>query len=135
VLSLGEASLSLGDELMEFDPARYADVASRVLRRGDWLHLVGRNGPFINEPPLMIWALAMAVLGPTSEAARLPSPMFAVLAVVGTFVLGRRLEAGRLGALVLAIAFSPRGSTWLVAGGLAVRRGGCAPVPSPRLRS
>jgi 4-amino-4-deoxy-L-arabinose transferase-like glycosyltransferase len=96
VLSLGEASLSLGDELMEFDPARYADVASRVLRRGDWLHLVGRNGPFINEPPLMIWALAMAVL---------------------------------------AIAFSPRGSTWLVAGGLAVRRGGCAPVPSPRLRS
>ena len=38
-LCLCVAVLSLGDEVMEFDPAQYADVAARILVRGDWLHL------------------------------------------------------------------------------------------------
>lgn len=103
-LCLCVAALSLGDEVMEFDPAQYADVAARILVRGDWLHLQDMNGPFINKPPLMIWAqaMAMAVLGPTSVAARLPAILFAALTVLGTFFVGRRLQDVRLGAVAAA---------------------------------
>lgn len=104
-LCLAPALMSLGDEVMEVDPAQYADVASRVVRSGDWLHLEDMNGPFINKPPLMIWAQAatMEVLGPTSLAARLPALSFAVLAVLGTFLIGRRLGGERQGAVAAAL--------------------------------
>ena len=105
VLCLSPALASLGDELMDVDPAQYADVAARIVSSGDWLHLEDMNGPFINKPPLVLWAeaLAMEVLGPTSLAARLPALGFALLAVLGTFFLGLELADRRLGALAAAL--------------------------------
>jgi 4-amino-4-deoxy-L-arabinose transferase-like glycosyltransferase len=63
------------------------------------------NGPFINKPPLMLWtqAVTMSVLGPTSVAARLPALLFAILAVLGTFLVGRELVDRRHGAVAAAL--------------------------------
>ncbi|MEW6434603.1 MAG: glycosyltransferase family 39 protein [Myxococcota bacterium] len=104
-LCLSPAIFSLGDEVMEVDPAQYADVAARVARTGEWLRLEDMNGPFVNKPPLMIWtqAATMTVLGATSVAARLPALLFAVLAALGTFLLGRRLGGERQGLVAAAL--------------------------------
>lgn len=115
LVCLGPALSSLGDEVMEVDPAQYADVAARVVQRGDWLHLEDLNGPFINKPPLMPWAqaAAMTVLGPTSLAARLPALGFGLLVVLGTFLVGRALADRRVGAV----------ASVLVAGSVALHHG------------
>jgi 4-amino-4-deoxy-L-arabinose transferase-like glycosyltransferase len=99
-LALGVAALGLGQQLMEVDPAQYALVAWNVARTGDWWHLTDLNGPFLNKPPLMIHAqaLAMLALGPTSAAARLPALLFAALAAAGTWWVGHQLGGPRLGA-------------------------------------
>jgi 4-amino-4-deoxy-L-arabinose transferase-like glycosyltransferase len=98
-VSLALLLLCLGDEVMDVDPAQDADVASRIARSGRWLQLEDFNGPFINKPPLMLQAqaVAMLALGPTSVAARLPALLFAMLAVLGTGLLGARLGGRALG--------------------------------------
>ncbi len=104
-LAVAPALLGLGNEIHDADPAQYADVARRMLERGDWLHLRDLNGPFINKPPLMMWAQAasMAVLGADSVAARLPALLFGLAAVLGTFLAGRELKGPRLGAVAAAL--------------------------------
>ncbi len=99
--------IGLGNEIQDVDPAQYADVARMIAKDGQWLTLRDSTGPFINKPPLSIWAQAVAikVLGPTSLAARLPSLLFALLAVAATFGLGRALfdeTRAAIGACLLA---------------------------------
>lgn len=83
----------LGTELQDVDSAQYADVAKHIARDGQWLTLRDSAGPFVNKPPLAIWAQAVTIsaLGPTPVAARLPSVLFAAIAVAATFGLGRAL--------------------------------------------
>jgi len=93
-LALAPAFFGLGVGLQEVDAAQYADVARRILETGEWLHLRDMNGPFVNKPPVMMWAqaLTMVVLGVSNLAARLPTLFFGALAVLGTFWAGRTLK-------------------------------------------
>ncbi len=85
--------VGVGNELQDVDSAQYADVARLIAKDNVWLALRDSTGPFVNKPPLSIWAQAAAIelLGPTSTAARLPSLLFALLAVAATFGLARAL--------------------------------------------
>ena len=99
--------LALGNEVQDIDSAQYADVARLMVRDGQWLTMRDSSGPFINKPPLAIWAQAAAisVLGATSAAAHLPSLIFAALTVAATFGLGRALldvQRGSIAACLLA---------------------------------
>jgi len=99
--------VALGNEVQDIDSAQYADVARLMVRDGQWLTMRDSSGPFINKPPLSIWAQAVAisVLGATSCAAHLPSLLFAVLTVAATFGLGRALldlQRGQIAACLLA---------------------------------
>lgn len=98
-------AVGLGNELPDVDPAQYADVARLIVRDGSWLALRDSTGPFVNKPPLAIWAqaLAISVLGATSVAARLPSLLFALLAAGGTFLLGRALFDSTRGAIAVCL--------------------------------
>jgi 4-amino-4-deoxy-L-arabinose transferase-like glycosyltransferase len=106
VLSVCPAVASLADEIPDVDPAQYADVAARVLRTGRLLALEDLNGPFINKPPLMMWAQAgsMALVGVDSFGARLPALLFALLVLAGTWLVGRELGGPRLGAVAAVLA-------------------------------
>ncbi len=92
-LAVGAAALALGTQLQDVDPPQYADVAARILRTGEWLALTDMSGPFLNKPPLMMWlqALAMAVLGVGSVAARLPAVLLLASTVGATWAVGRAL--------------------------------------------
>ncbi len=104
VVAVAALSCLLTDPIIDVDPAQYADVAARLVRTGDWLHLRDLNGPFINKPPLAMWlqAAVMQVLGPTAVAARLPSVLLVLLLAFATWRLGVELvgrEVGRRAAL------------------------------------
>lgn len=98
--------------LWEPDEGRYAAVALRMLRSGDWLTpTLHHEVVHFTKPPLLYWLMAAAcsVLGPSEWAFRLP----AALAYAGTVLLvariARRLVPGRelLAGLVQATSLLP----------------------------
>ncbi len=90
------------------DEAVYVQTALESLGRVDpWL-ATAEGSPHWYKPPLLYWLMsgAMAVLGPTALAARLPAALFGYGAAVCLCFLARRLfspEAGRT-ALVLTVS-------------------------------
>jgi 4-amino-4-deoxy-L-arabinose transferase-like glycosyltransferase len=97
----GPAVLGLSNQLHDFDPSQYAEVARRMLQSNQWLDLHDAWAPFINKPPLTMWAqaVAMAVFGVGSFAARLPILLFGLVAMGGTYVAGKELWNARTGGL------------------------------------
>jgi 4-amino-4-deoxy-L-arabinose transferase-like glycosyltransferase len=99
------SGLGLLDSVQDIDPAQYATVARGVAATGNWLDLNDARGPFINKPPLMIWAqaVAMKVLPDLSTAARVPALLFGALALVALFLCGRALFDEKTAALAVAL--------------------------------
>src|SRR6185295_693087 len=107
VLAVLPLVLGLGNEVWYGDPSQYAEVARRIAVSGDWLHLFDNNGPNLNKPPLAMWGIALFVklLGPTSEAIRLPALLFGVVMLIAVARIGTLLwsrSAGLCAAALLA---------------------------------
>lgn len=97
---LGSGSLASWDE------AIYASVAREMYLSGDWFHLTLGGEPWVDKPPLTIWATAFfyRLFGMNEMSARLFSSLCGVGTVVVTYLFGKRLLGawpGLLGALVL----------------------------------
>lgn len=107
-LAVAPVFVGLDNPIQDVDPAQYADVARRILESGNWLDLRDLGGPFVNKPPMMMWAQAlfMAVFGVGPFAARLPTVWYGALALLGTFWVGRQLRDARLGAIAAAFVAS-----------------------------
>jgi 4-amino-4-deoxy-L-arabinose transferase-like glycosyltransferase len=92
----GNARVGLWDR----DEPRYAEASQQMLQSGDWVVPRFLDELRARKPPLIYWcqASAMAVLGQTAFAARLPSviAMLLTLAIVAETV---RLVAGKTHAL------------------------------------
>jgi 4-amino-4-deoxy-L-arabinose transferase-like glycosyltransferase len=128
--------------LLDPDEPRVAIVMRLMAERGDWLapHLPavfahdyphdpieGGLLAYWDKPPLGFWlgAAAMKVLGPTALAARLPTGLSHIAAVLAVYSLGRLLWNGRAGFLAgaalataplpLVLAHAARMDTMLVA--------------------
>jgi len=93
------------------DEARYAEVAREMRDAGSWA-LPRLNGAiYTQKPPLFFWLIDAAALltGEVDEtAARLPSALAGIGAVLLVYRLGRRFHgrrAGLLAALVFATSF------------------------------
>jgi len=94
--------------LVDTDDSRYAEVGRQMVALGDWVtpHL-SPEIPFWGKPPLHFWATAAAIaaLGPTELAARLPSFLGGLGVLAITFLCARRAFGRRqalLACLVLA---------------------------------
>ncbi len=90
------------------DEPRYAEVAREMMVSGDFL-VPRRNGETYREkPPLLFWSMSAAALpfgGMNDIAARIPSLAAALLVLVLTHDLARRMFSPRVGlwsALILA---------------------------------
>jgi hypothetical protein len=99
-------------DLWNPDEARYAEVAREMRATGEYLlpHLNGRL--YTQKPPLLFWsmALASAPFGRVTEtAARLPSALAAIAALLLTFRIAERLVSRRA-AWLAALAFGTSGT-------------------------
>lgn len=106
----GSLVLASSFPLIDPDEGRNAEVAREMLAIGDWVipHLAGM--PYLDKPPGLFWAEALAfrVFGVSPLAARLPA---AVAAAVILWMLGglalERVGRGRAVVLVALLATAP----------------------------
>jgi 4-amino-4-deoxy-L-arabinose transferase len=98
--------------LWDPDEGRYSAVAWNMVVTGDWFtpHL-SPEVPHFTKPPLTYWALAasMSILGRNETALRLPGAVAAILTVLLTYAIARRLVPADppLAATVQATALLP----------------------------
>lgn len=99
---------SLGFALFEPDEARNAQLALNALESGDWLSLELNQEPYWDKPPFQIWAIASSyqMFGVNQWSTRLPGAFAALLTILMTIVIGKRLvgfRAAAIGALLLIL--------------------------------
>jgi 4-amino-4-deoxy-L-arabinose transferase-like glycosyltransferase len=84
--------------LMDPDEAHYAQLTREMLRAGNWMMPLLDGMPYIDKPVLFHWlqGLAIAVLGETETAMRLPSAIAAVLLFAVTRWMGAQLFDDRV---------------------------------------
>ena len=85
--------------LMDPDEAHYAQLTREMLRAGNWMIPLLDGLPYIDKPVLFHWlqGLAIAVLGETETAMRLPSAIAAVALFWVTRWTGGQLFDERIG--------------------------------------
>ncbi|MBA3828167.1 MAG: glycosyltransferase family 39 protein [Taibaiella sp.] len=93
-------------DTMDVDASQYAEMSREMKQSGDYLHLYDRGHDYLDKPPFLFWASAtsMRVFGDTNFGFKLPSILFALLALFATYRLTRLLyneDTARIAALVL----------------------------------
>jgi len=85
--------------LMDPDEAHYAQLTREMLRAGNWMMPLLDGLPYIDKPVLFHWmqGLAIAVLGETEAAMRLPSAVAAIALFWITRWTGSQLFDHRIG--------------------------------------
>lgn len=93
--------------LVSFDEAWYAGISRNMLKSGDWFNMIWNSTPYIDHPPTGFWfqALSFKLLGVSEFSARLPSAIFALITMVFTYLLGKKLFNRGVG-LISAFALS-----------------------------
>jgi 4-amino-4-deoxy-L-arabinose transferase-like glycosyltransferase len=104
-------ALGLGNTaLWEPDEPRFAEATRQMFERGDFVTPWFNGRPRFEKPILMYWlqAPAVAILGPTETAFRIPSVLAGLLTLFLVYGIGARLvsqSAGLVAAIALATTF------------------------------
>ncbi len=92
-----------------FDPdeGRYAEIPREMLASGDFVTPTLNGVLYFEKPPLFYWSVAafMHFWGPNEAAARMTSALCALVCLLVTYCLGRRMfgaRAGFIAAIILA---------------------------------
>lgn len=98
---------AVGIDTMDVDASQYAEMSREMMQSGDYLHIYDRGLDYLDKPPFLFWvnALSMKVFGVNNFGYKIPSVLFALLALYATYRLARLLyneNTGRMAALVLA---------------------------------
>lgn len=93
--------------IMDIDAAQYASISREMLDSGNFLQVFDQGKDYLDKPPFLFWisALSMKFFGITNFAYRLPSFLFALLAVFSTYRFSKlyyEQKAAVLAALILA---------------------------------
>lgn len=92
--------------LLDVDAAQYGSISLEMLETGNWLQVTSRHTDYLDKPPLLFWlsAASFGLFGIHEWAYKLPSFLFALLAVFSVFRLGELLydrKTGQVAALML----------------------------------
>ena len=95
--------------LWDVDEGWHAGISVEMVETGDWVRPSFNGEAFFDKPAFFNWlvAISFSVLGVSEFAARLPAAVLAVLIVLATYRLGRRMagpNAGFLAGIVMATA-------------------------------
>lgn len=94
--------------LWDPDEPRQVIMAREMVERGDYIHPYLNGSPYLEKPPLYPWLIILTakITGKLNElSSRLPSAIAALVLLLLTYFLGRRIDdeaSGFLSALVLA---------------------------------
>jgi 4-amino-4-deoxy-L-arabinose transferase-like glycosyltransferase len=93
--------------LMDIDASQYASISREMLENKSYLQVFDLGADYIDKPPMLFWlsAASMRIFGVHDWAYRIPSFLFALLAVFATYKLALlfyRKEIAQLSAMVLA---------------------------------
>lgn len=93
--------------LMDIDAAQYASISREMLENKSYLQVYDLGKDYLDKPPMLFWlsALSMKIFGVHDWAYRIPSFLFALLAVYATYrlaLLFYNQTIARLAAMVLA---------------------------------
>ena len=93
--------------VMDIDAAQYAAMSREMLESGSYLQVFEQGRDYLDKPPLLFWlsSLCMKFLGVNNFAYKLPSLIFALLAIFSTYrftELFYNKTTAQLAALVLA---------------------------------
>jgi 4-amino-4-deoxy-L-arabinose transferase-like glycosyltransferase len=93
--------------LMEIDAAQYANISREMLSNHHFLQVFDRGKDYLDKPPMLFWlsAMSMWIFGISDFAYRIPSILFALIAIYSTYkfcLLYYSREIAQLSALVLA---------------------------------
>lgn len=93
--------------LMDIDAAQYASISREMLEKNSFLQVYDLDHDYLDKPPMLFWlsALSMSVFGIHDWAYRLPSIIFALLAILSTYRFARiyyQKEIAQLSAMILA---------------------------------
>lgn len=95
----------LARPVLPVDETRYLAVAWEMHLSQDIFHLTRNFAPYAHKPPLLFWLINLVwLIGGSEFAARLVGPAFAVIALVGTAALARRIWEGHVGTGIRAAA-------------------------------
>jgi 4-amino-4-deoxy-L-arabinose transferase-like glycosyltransferase len=102
--------IALAGPLLDPDEGLHASIALEMVERGDWVVPRFLGQPFLDKPVLFFWAqaAALAVLGPSEAAVRLPGHLFGLLGAVATGLLAS-LFLGARGAAIAAVIYATLG--------------------------
>ena len=83
--------IGFGINIMDVDAAQYASMSREMLRSGNYLHVYDTGVEYLDKPPFLFWisALSMKIFGINNFAYRLPSFLFALLAILSTYKLAK----------------------------------------------
>lgn len=93
-------------DIMDIDASQYAEISREMMHSSNWLEVYDRGHDYLDKPPFLFWvsAFSMKLFGATNLGYRLPSILFALLAIYATYRLARLLyneATGRMAALIL----------------------------------
>lgn len=93
---------------MDVDAAQYAEISREMSITGDYLHIYDRGVDYLDKPPMLFWVTSLSIkaFGVNNFGYKLPSILFALLAMYATYRLARLLydeNTGRVAALVLGV--------------------------------
>lgn len=93
--------------LMDIDASQYASISREMLENKSYLQVFDLGNDYLDKPPMLFWisALSMKIFGVHDWAYRLPSFLFAILAVYATYQLALlfyKKGIAQLSAMVLA---------------------------------
>ena len=99
--------MGINIDIMDIDASQYASMSREMLESGSYLQVFEHGKDYLDKPPLIFWlsSLSMKIFGVNNFGYKLPSFLFALLAIYSTYrfaLLFYNKTIAQLAALVLA---------------------------------
>jgi len=99
--------IGLRIDIMDIDAAQYASISREMLSTGHFLQVYDLGKDYLDKPPFLFWisAISMKIFGINNFSYKLPSFLFAIIAVISTFKLSKLFydyKTAILASLILA---------------------------------
>ncbi len=101
--------------IIEIDAAQYANISREMLHNKSFLQLYDRGQDYLDKPPMLFWlsSLSMYLLGINGAAYRIPSFLFALIAIYSTYRLALLFYKEKI-ALLSALALATSQAMFLI---------------------